>query len=191
MKRLFPDGLKHNECERGKMRHLPPLRFVPQRHAPKEEGDEDYNKTITVELDSKTTSKIVPHTFVSIEDFLMFQKHHSYVLSQQDAKPNWKKIEVLYLEAVKNRDAISANTIDATEKRTRKKHEDSSAVLLKRKDVIMTKAFTLYQQMCGPSLRAEWDHIVQEHCFTIGWTDAEGDPPSALEQGKEWTTLKE
>ena len=125
LKRLFPNGLKHAECKRGKMRHLPPLRFVPTRHAPKEEGDEDYNKTITVELDSKTTSKIAPHTFVNIEDFLMHQKHHSYVLSQQDAKANWKKINVLYLEAVKNRDAISVTTIDPTEKKNRKKYEDS------------------------------------------------------------------
>ena len=80
----------------------------------------------------------------------MLQKHHSYVLSQQDAQPNWKKINVLYLEAVQNRDTISTNTIDATEKKTRKKYEDSSAMLLKRKDVIMTKAFTRGSRLFEP-----------------------------------------
>ena len=84
IRRLHPE-LKHSSFERGKPRHKPPLRFKPPDILA-EDGEELNVRSITIELDSKTTSKIVPHTFISVEDFLSFQKQHDYVMSQQDAR---------------------------------------------------------------------------------------------------------
>ena len=81
--RLFPEGMKHTEAERGKPRHDPPLRFVPTKKTDSEEGDESYNQTITVELNLKTMQKVLPHTFVDIKSFIGYQKQHEYILSQQ------------------------------------------------------------------------------------------------------------
>ena len=80
IRRLFPEGLKPSLCERGKPRHEPPLRFAPPALPSAEEGEDDYNKTISVELSEKTTTKIVPHVFRTVEDFLVYQKQHDYVL---------------------------------------------------------------------------------------------------------------
>ena len=188
IRRLHPE-LKHSSFERGKPRHEPPLRFKPPDILA-EDGEELNVRSITIELDSKTTSKIVPHTFISVEDFLSFQKQHDYIMSQQDAKAKWKNICILRDATIAKRDAISANTIDPAEKKARKKHNDQVGLLLKRKDVIMTKAFTIYQQMCGPTLRAEWDSLVQEHCFTTGWKLTDGST-STLERGQNWDTLRD
>ena len=176
IRRLFPEGLKPGECERGKPRHEPPLSFIPPTLPAFEEGEEDYTKTITVELTAKTHAKLTPHSFRNVEDFLAYQKMHDYVLSQQSAKANWDALEALMPAAIAQRDAISANTIDPAEKKLRKKYKEICVSLKKRQDSIMTKAFTLYQQMSGPALRAEWNDIVSDHCFSTGWLLHDGTP---------------
>ena len=47
---LIPEELKINEAERGKPRHEPPLRFVPIKSLDNEDGEDEYNKSVTVEL---------------------------------------------------------------------------------------------------------------------------------------------
>ena len=191
IRRLFPEGLKNIECERGKPRHSPPLRFAPTKLLDHEDGDDDKKKnTITVELNGKITMKLVPYSFVDIESFLRYQQQHDYVLSQQDAKANWTKIHSLFEAAVTSRDTISPNTIDGAEKKARKKFQEQVDQLGKRKDAIVSKAFTLYQQMSASALRAEWDDIVQEFCFTPNWTRADG-TVCVEERGQDWTTLAE
>jgi len=84
IRRLYPEGLKDSACKRGQPCHMPSLRFAPSIRPVREDGDEDYTPSITVELDQKTTAKVIPHTFSNVEDFLSFQNHHDYILSQQD-----------------------------------------------------------------------------------------------------------
>ena len=67
---LIPEGLKNNKAERGKPRHEPPLRFVPNKSLDKEDGEDEYNKSITVELNQKTTMKVVTYVFIYVEIFL-------------------------------------------------------------------------------------------------------------------------
>ena len=55
-------------------------------------------------------------------------------------------------------------------------------------DAIITKAFTLYQQMSAAVLCAVWDDISVEHCFTTGRLD-EHDAPSNEQRGQDWSTL--
>ena len=109
-------------------------------------------------------------------------------MSQQNAKANWDSLELLLPAAELQRSAISPNTLDPAEKKTRKKFKDMCVSLKKRQDSILTKAFTLYQQMSGPALRAEWNDIVSEHCFSSGWTLPDG-TLSTYERGQSWTTL--
>jgi hypothetical protein len=123
-----------------------------------------------------------------VEEFLGYQKQHDYVLSQQSAKANWDYLKTLLLGAIAQRDAISVDTINPTGKKTRKKFKEMCALLTKQQRAIMTKAFMMYQQMSGPALRAEWNDIVREHCFTTGWALHDGTPPTQ-ERGQTWKTL--
>jgi len=102
IRRLFPEGLKPGKCEHGKPRHEPPLSFIPPTLPASEEGEEDYNKTITVESTAKTHTKLTPHSFQNVEDFLAYQNMHDYVLSQQGAKANWDYLEVLLPVTIHN-----------------------------------------------------------------------------------------
>ena len=95
----------------------PPLQFAPPALPTSEEGEDNYNKTITVELSEKTTTKIVPHVFQNVEDFLVYQKQHDYVLLQQDAQVTWDKFDVLLTRAVASRDEISPNTVNREDKK--------------------------------------------------------------------------
>ena len=84
LRRLFPEGLKETDCERFKLWQQPVISFFPK--APPfltDEGAEEYNKTITIELDQKTTVKVTPYNFVCVESFLAYQAEHDYILSQQ------------------------------------------------------------------------------------------------------------
>ena len=54
---------------------------------------------------------------------------------------------------------------------------------------IIVKAFNLYQQMSSPVLRAKWDDIVDEICFTKDWLDDKG-VKSTVERDQTWDTLK-
>ena len=153
-----------------------------------EEGEEDYHKTITIELTEKTYTKVTPHSFRNVEDFLVYQKQHDYVLLQQSAEANCNSLEVLLPTDIAQRDAISAKTVDAAGKKTRRKFKEMCVLLKKQQDDIMTEAFALYQQMLGPVLRAEWNDIVNERCFTTGWLLLNG-TPSTHERGQSWITL--
>ena len=55
-------------------------------------------------------------------------------------------------------------------------------------DLLVVKAFTCYHQMSSTALCTEWDNIVQENCFTPGWTNING-LTSAYERGQDWETL--
>ena len=72
--------MKANEVEHGKPRHKPPVCFVPNKFLETEDGKDEYNKLITVELDQKTTMKVIPYTFINVESFLGYQKVHMYIL---------------------------------------------------------------------------------------------------------------
>ena len=95
IKRLFPEGLRNNEAERSKPRHDPPLCFVPVKSLAKEDGVDEDDKSITVELCDKTTLKVVPYSFVDVESFLNYQKKHAYILDQQELKTKWRKLDAL------------------------------------------------------------------------------------------------
>ena len=56
-------------------------------------GDDTKTKTITVELNAKTTTKVAPYyVFNDVESFLAYQAEHEYILAQQGARVNWDKI---------------------------------------------------------------------------------------------------
>jgi hypothetical protein len=188
IKRLFPEGLRNNEAERSKPRHDPPLRFVPVKSLAKEDGVDEDDKSITVELCDKTTLKVVPYSFVDVESFLNYQKKHAYILDQQELKTKWRKQAALIETAEVKIDAISPETADSKEKSSRKKQIELRDVHTRKRDGIIAKAFNLYQQMSAPALRAEWDDIVNEHCFSTGWLDVENEL-SELQRGQNWETL--
>ena len=190
LNRLIPEGLRHAECERGKPRHEPPLRFVPTKALESEEGDKIKEKSITIDLTDDTTTKVTPYTFKDVESFLTLQKHHQYILDQQDANKRWNKMEPIMGAADAIVSTIPSTDPDPREITKRKKQVELRDGVLRKMNAIVSKAFNLYQQMCSTALRAEWDDIVAEHCFTMGWTN-ENDEPSENFRGQSWTTLAE
>eukprot|EP00957_Ditylum_brightwellii_P176267 13421202-Ditylum_brightwellii.AAC.1 len=50
-----------------------------------------------------------------------------------------------------------------------KKLQDMRRALDKKMDALIVRAFNFYQQMLSPMLRAEWDDIIQKHCYIAGW----------------------
>ena len=70
IRRLIPKGLKNNEAERGKPRHEPPLRVVPNKSLYNEGREDEYNKSITIKLKQETTMKVVPYAYIDIKSFL-------------------------------------------------------------------------------------------------------------------------
>ena len=186
--------MKRSLAERGKGRHDPPLHFAPSKVPETAEGEEDNTKSITVELTKETTIKVKPYIHTNTEHFLLYQKNHGYILSQQDAKPNWDKLDKLQVQAQADADALSTTArsadlrLAAKEKKNRKRLLDLVDTLKLRKSAVVSKAFTLYQQMSGTALRAEWDDIVQDHCFKVGWPMPDG-TPATQERGQDWTTL--
>jgi hypothetical protein len=183
--RLFPDGLKASDCERFKPRQPPAIPFLSKTlPSSVEVGDDTKTKTITVELNAKTTTKVEPYVFRDVESFLAYQAEHDYILAQQGARVNWDKLEKLRVQTLRKASAISANTINKEEKAARKKHVELLDSVVLRQDAIIKKAFTLYQQMSGTALRAEWDDLVTETCFTIV-------PPATQQRGQDWDALVE
>ena len=132
----------------------------------------------------------VDHRWVDQQDYHegSNQKQFQYILSQQEAKLNYDKLNKICDDIMTKISAISENSIVQKEKATRKKHIKARDTLRKKIVSIVNKAFTLYQQMSGPALRAEWDDTVQDHCFTIGWAKING-TISAEQQGQDWLTL--
>ena len=82
LQRLFPDWLKTTDCERFKPRQPPAIPFISKTLPSRDEvGDGTSIKTITVELNTKTTTKVVPYTFTCVESFLGYQAEHGYILA--------------------------------------------------------------------------------------------------------------
>ena len=76
-----------------------------------------------------------------------------YILDQHEAKANWTKLEVNRNNTEDKISAISSNTINAKEKAAQKRHVKLRDGLKRRMDAIITKAFTLYQQMSAAASR--------------------------------------
>ena len=55
-----------------------------------------------------------------------------------------------------------------------KRLEELHGSIALKMSAIIVKAFNLYQQMSSPALRAEWDDIMDEICFTKDWLDDKG-----------------
>ena len=73
-------------------------------------------------------------------------------------------------------------------KNSLKRLEELHGSIALKMSAIIVKAFNLYQQMSSPALRAEWDDIVDEICFTKDWLDDKG-VKSTVERGQTWDTL--
>jgi hypothetical protein len=189
--RLFPKGLKHEEAERREQRHPPPFRFVPDKIKEKEEGDENLLKLISVELAPSSTMKVVPHSFTNVENFLLYQGQHDYILSQQEAKPKWITLSLVLNDTeikVAALTLLSADVITTKEKKSLERLKETQDSIALKMNAIIVKAFNLYQQMSSPALRVEWDDIVDEICFTKDWLNDEG-VKSPVERGQTWATL--
>ena len=97
--RLFPDGLKATDCERFRPRQPPDIPFLSKTlPSSNEVGDDTSIKTITVKLNNKTTTKVVPYTFKCVELFLAYQVEHDCILAQQGARVNWDKLEKILIK---------------------------------------------------------------------------------------------
>ena len=68
--RLFPEGLKHAKAERRKPRHETPLHFVPSKVLKEKDGQDSTLKTITVELNRKTSQKYLYMSMCALKLFL-------------------------------------------------------------------------------------------------------------------------
>ena len=55
-------------------------------------------------------------------------------------------------------------------------------------NVIVVKAFNLYQQMSSPAPHAKWDDIVDNICLTKCWLNEKGDK-STVVHGQTWDML--
>ena len=188
--RLFPDGLKHAEAEKGRPRYDPPLRFVPTKVPSGDDTSDKTLKTVTVELSQKTTQKVPLYEFHGTETFLQLQKLHSYCLDQQGVRLKHAKLDKLDDEVLKKIDAIPEDTADVTQLEKLRKLELVQEGFSDKMDSLITRSFTLYQQLLSPTLRAEWDEVVQEHCFTSGWIQADA-TISIEHRGQDWDTLDE
>ena len=67
---------------------------MPDKIKQKEEGDEHLLRSISAKLAPKSTMKLVPHTFTSVNNFLLYQIQHDYILNQQEAQPKWKTLSL-------------------------------------------------------------------------------------------------
>ena len=77
---------------------------------------------ISVELAPKSTMKVVPHTFLNVEHFLLYQIQHKYMLSQQEAMPKWTNFNLVLNDTVLKVVALLANGKEETD--TSKNIED-------------------------------------------------------------------
>ena len=184
---LYPDGLRHSAAERGKPRHDPPLRFAPRKQSTKSDEVPMTPKAITVELNGESTTKVVPHLFIDIENFLKMQVNHRYILTQQGALTKWNSLKLLHEHKKTEIEAFLA-PLSAKDQKKIKRLDELQEGILDRMVALVVKAFNLYQQMQAPESRAEWDEIVSEYCFSPGWLQPDG-TPSTINRGQTWKTL--
>ena len=106
-------------------------------------------KTITVDLDGDTTTKIVPHLFFDIENFLKMQVNHRYILSQQGAVVKWDNLKLIHEQ---KKTEIEAVTLPFSNKGLKKlAHlKELQGTVQDRMDALVAKAFNLYQLMQAP-----------------------------------------
>ena len=185
--RLYPEGLKYVAAERGKPRHDPPLRFAPRKQPTKSEDGSMTPKTITVDLDGDTTTKIVPHLFFDIENFLKMQVNHRYILSQQGAIVKWDNLKLIHEQKKTEIEAVALPFSTKDQKKLARLKELQGTVQDKM-DALVAKAFNLYQLMQAPESRAEWDDIVADRCFSLGWLEPDG-TASTVTRGQTWDEL--
>ena len=191
--RDFPKNLAHHEAERRVPRHQPPFRFAPDRTVNNNVDDGEQSeklKPIEVELAERTTTKYVPHVFKNVELFLKHQKQHDYILSQQKAKFKYEQLIKVAIDCenkIAPIEADPAKQSNAEKKRLKDLNALSNKVTLQATASIVN-AFNLYQQMCSPALRAEWEDLVQEECFSTGWIKPDGSE-STVARGQTWETL--
>ena len=114
---------------------------------------------------------------------------HKYFLAQQDVRKNDPKFDKLDEDVLKR--SILDGTTNIKELATLKKLEDLNLGLSKKMGSIMLKAFTLYHQLLSPTIPGKWGGIVQEHCFTVGWTHAIMESLKSENRGQDWDTLEE
>ena len=153
-------------------------------------GEQTSKETITVELGPKTTVKVKPFKYTNVEGLLKMKKHHEYILSQQEVKTKWDANRSLLADAKTKILLIDPDTNKSTLIKGLARLNETSDTLTKRAKSLVSKAFTLYQQTLGATLRKEWDKMVQDHWFTTGYLDSNG-VAATLERGQDWTTLAE
>ena len=69
---------------------------------------------------------MVPHPFINVENFMLYETQHNYILNQQEAKPKWITLNLVLNDTKVKDAAINANSKDATNEpnKTLKKLED-------------------------------------------------------------------
>ena len=184
---FYPEGLKHAAAERGKPRHDPPLRFAPRKQSTKSKDGSMTPKTITVNLNGDTTTKIVPHLYFDKENFLNMQVNHRYNLSQQGAIVKWDNLKLIH-EQKKTEIKAAALPFSNKDQKKLARLKELQASVQDKMDELVAKAFNLYQLMRAPKSRSERDDIVAECCFSLGWLKPDG-TPSLVARGQTWDEL--
>ena len=85
---------------------------------------------------------------------------HKYFLAQQDIRKKHTKLDKLDNAVLKNLYAIPDGTTEKKEIESPKKLKTTQLDLSNKIDLLVLKAFTLYQQLLSLPIRAKWDDIV-------------------------------
>ena len=107
-------------------------------------------KPISVELAPKSTMKVVPHSFTNVENFLLYQGQHDYILNQQKTKPKWIPLSLVLNDTEIKTTALlllSADAISDKDKNSLKRLEELHGSIALKMSAIIVKAFNLYQQI--------------------------------------------
>ena len=138
---------------------------MPSKTKEKEEEGDTLLKLIMVKLALKSTMKVVPHTFTNVKNFLLYCTKDTTIRASSNDAANKTKTTLEKLEDLHDSIALKMN-------------------------VIIMKAFNLYQQMLSPTLRVKWDVTVNKICFFAGWLDDLG-VKSTVKHGQALDTLKQ
>ena len=131
------------------------------------------------------------HDYNGVETFLKMKKIHKYFLAQQDAR---KKHDI-HVNAndlvIAKLDAIPDEITDKKELTTIKKLKELRLSLNAKIDMLISKAFNLYQQLLSPSLGSEWDKTTSSKNTASRQAGSKNNVVSAENRGQDWDTLKE
>ena len=89
---------------------------MPDKIKKNEEGDEHLCKAISVKLAPKSTMKVMPHAFINVKNFLLYQIQHNYILNQQEATPKWTDLNLMLNGADVKVTTLQANSEEETNK---------------------------------------------------------------------------